>query len=119
MQYGVDLTHALLGRIQQLVETHGGKLILFYAEPRGLVVEKDEVYVLNGRYYRVSKRQYEANLRDMNRGFTIEAIPVTIPDWRVSVEDGHLNAKATNLVISALAERLRADEGLDRSRTGD
>src|SRR5262249_35989897 len=108
MQYGLDLTHALIGRIQDLVNAHHGKLVVFYSSTPEFDSDQDEMYVLNGRFYRVSKRQYEANLHDMNQGFATEVIPVTIENWRVSAEDGHLNQAATDQVMAELAGRLRS-----------
>src|SRR5207247_1692504 len=57
-QYGLDLTHALLRRIQDVVTAHGGELVVFYADTHNFDSEQDEMYILNGKYYRVSKRQW-------------------------------------------------------------
>jgi hypothetical protein len=108
MQYGVDLTHALISRIQDVVTAHHARLVVFYEDTQTFDSENDEIYALNGKYYRVSKRQFEANLKDINSGFDTEVIPVTLKDWRVSPEDGHLNREATDLVMAALAERLKS-----------
>jgi hypothetical protein len=107
MQYGLDLTHALIERIQALVSDHHGQLVVFYTDTHDFDSESDQVYGLNGKFYRVSKRQFQTNWRDVNSGFATEAIPVTLQDWRVSPEDGHLNTHATDVVMSELAERLR------------
>jgi hypothetical protein len=56
----------------------------------------------------VSRRQFDTNWSDVNRGFTTTVIPVTLPDWRVSTEDGHLNARATDQVMAELADWLRS-----------
>jgi hypothetical protein len=66
------------------------------------------VYLLNKKYYRVSKRQFDENWNYINRGLDSEIIPVTVPDWRVGPEDGHLNTRATDQVMSDLAGRLRS-----------
>ena len=108
MQYGLDLSHALLRRIQDLVRVHNGKFIVFYSgPPHSSDSDKDEMFVLNGKFYRVSKRQFKANMHDLNNGVATEIIPVTVQDWRVSDEDGHLNREATDQVMSVLADRLR------------
>jgi hypothetical protein len=107
MQYGLDLTHALTQRISDLVKANGGRLVLMSVDDHPFVSEDDQVYVLNGKYYRVSKRQFEANWREVNRGFDAEVIPVTVEDYRVGPDDGHLNALATEQVMADLARRLR------------
>jgi len=107
MQYGLDLTHALIGRIQQVALANHARLVVFSADAPPETMN-DEVYVLNGKYYRMSERQFGENWRDVNDGFDAETIPVTVRDWRVSAEDGHLNQQATDQVMSELAQRLRA-----------
>jgi hypothetical protein len=108
MQYGVNLTHALTKRIRDMVTAHHGDLVVFQTDTHEFASEDDQVYVLNNKYYRVSKRQYDANWADVNDGFDTEVVSVTVRDWRVSPEDGHLNALATNQVMTELAQRLRS-----------
>jgi hypothetical protein len=107
MQYALDLTRALTERIQELVVAHHGQLVVFHTDTASLDPVTEQVYVLNQKFYRVSKRQLETNRNYVNRGFAAKVIPLTLPDWRVSAEDGHLNTQATDLVMSALAEQLR------------
>jgi hypothetical protein len=107
MQYGLDLTHALTQRIRELVTTNHGRLVVFYVDTHDFVSEDDQVYMLNGKYYRVSKHQFAANWNYVNRGFDVEVIPVVEKDWRVGPDDGHLNAGATDQVMADLARRLR------------
>jgi hypothetical protein len=108
MQYGLDLTHALTRRIEELVTANHGRLVVFYVDTHDFVSDDDQIYVLNGKYYRVSKRQFEANWSYVNRGFDVETIPVVEKDWRVGPDDGHLNARATDQVMADLARRLRS-----------
>ena len=107
MQYGLDLTRALMQRIRELASAKGAGLIILQVDDHTITPEKDGVYVLNGKYYRVSNRQYLSNWDYVNTGFDVEVIPVTAKDWRVGPEDGHLNTQATDQVMSDLAERLR------------
>ena len=65
------------------------------------------MYVLNGKYYRVSKRQFVANWNYINEGFQTDIIPITVKDWRVSPDDAHLNLQANEQVMGDLAKRLR------------
>jgi len=107
MQYGLDLTRALLERIRQTVESRNGRLVLFDIDTHSLASEEDETYGLNGKYYRVSKRQFQENWGYVNQGFDALTIPVTVRDWRVSADDGHLNREATDQVMKDLAYRLK------------
>jgi hypothetical protein len=110
MQYGLDLTRALTQRIQEVVTANHGKLGLFQVEvdDPAFPSENEQVYVLNRKYYRVSRRQLQNNWSYVNRGFDTEIVPVTVKDWRVGPEDGHLNMQATDQAMSVLAERLRS-----------
>ena len=107
MQYGLDLTHALTQRIRDLVAANHGSLVIFQTDIHDFVSEDDQIYVLNKKYYRVSKHQFQANWNYVNNGFDTEIIPVTVKDWRVGPEDGHLNQEATGQVMRDLAKRLR------------
>lgn len=106
-QYGLDLTRALMQRLQEVIASNNGALVVFQAEVPAFESEDDEMFVLNGKYYRVSRRQFQANWDYVNRGFETEIVPVTVKDWRVSPEDGHLNNRATDQVMSDLAQRLQ------------
>jgi hypothetical protein len=110
MQYGLDLTHALTRRIQEVVTANYGKLVLFQVEvdDPAFPSENAQVYVLNRKYYRVSRRQLQDNWSYVNRGFDTETISVTVKDWRVGPEDAHLNTPATEQAMTVLAERLHS-----------
>jgi hypothetical protein len=109
MQYGLDLTRALMKRIEELATSNHSRLVILRAEVQQPTTEEGEqVYLLNNKYYRTSRHQYEDNWRYVNRGFDTELIFVTLKDWRVSPEDGHLNAGAIDHVMAQLAERLRS-----------
>jgi hypothetical protein len=110
MQYGLDLTRALTLRIQELAAANHAKLVVFQASAGndGFASDDDEVYVLNKKYYRVSKRQYLENWNYVNAGFDTETIPVTVKDWRMGPEDAHLNAPATDQVMADLVKRLQS-----------
>jgi hypothetical protein len=106
MEYGLKLTRALTQQIQQVITSHGGKLVVFQVNDHLFTSEDDEIYVLNEKYYCVSKRQFEENWNYINQGFDTNIIPVTVKDWRVGPEDGHLNQQATEQVMRDLAQRL-------------
>jgi len=108
MKYGLDLTRALTERIQELATANRGRLVVFHTDARDLASDGDQVYVLNKKYYRVSKQQFEANWSYVNEGYDAEVIPVRIKEWRVGPENGHLNAPATEQVMAELAARLQS-----------
>jgi hypothetical protein len=107
MEYGLQLTHALVARIQDMTKSKGGELVVLQVEEPADSKPIDGVYVLNGKYYQVSKRQLDENWRTATDGFDREAIPLTVHDWRVSEDDGHLNREANEQVMRDLAQRLR------------
>jgi hypothetical protein len=90
MQYGLDLTRASIGRIQDLVQANHGTLVVFQTQTSEALPKGDQVYVLNDNYYRVSSDQFCANWNSVNQGFETEVIPVTVTDWRVGPTDAHL-----------------------------
>jgi hypothetical protein len=53
--------------------------------------KEEVVYSLNGKYYKISRRQLRTNLAHVNSGTLSFTIPVTVPQWRVGPEDSHLN----------------------------
>jgi hypothetical protein len=106
MEYGLKLTRALIQRIQQVITSHNGKLAVFQVDDHLFDSEDEKTYVLNEKYYRVSKRQFEENWIYINQGFDTYIIPVTVEDWRVGPEDGHLNKQATDQVMRDLAQQL-------------
>ena len=108
MQYGLDLTRALTQRIQELVTANHGRLVILQTDTHDIAQDGEQVYVLNKKYYRTSKGQYQANWSYVNRGFDTEVIPLTVQDWRLGPEDGHLNTQATKQVMTDLADRLRS-----------
>jgi hypothetical protein len=110
MQYGLDLTRALTQRIQEVGTASHAELVVFQveADDPASPSEDEQVYVLNKKYYRVSKRQLQDNWSYVNRGFDTEIIPITVKDWRVGPEDGHLNMQATDQAMSVLAKGLRS-----------
>jgi hypothetical protein len=108
MQYGLDLTRSLMHRIKAAVERQNGTLVVMQAVPPRNPDEPDEaVYVLQGKYFRTSTAQERSNGEYVNNGFLTELVPVTVPDWRISRDDAHLNRDATAQVMADLADRLR------------
>ena len=105
MQYGLDLTRALLQRINKVSSSQGAGLLILQTDGNSLP-QQDEVHVLNGKYYLVSRRQFVANWDYINQGFETDITPLTGNDWRVSPEDAHLNLQANQRVMRDLAKRI-------------
>ena len=105
MQYSIDLTHKLLERIDSLAAVNGASLVLFAtAGPPDPTGDVDEAtYSLNGKFYHVSRDQYQRNVEDYNSGFTFFQIPITVEDWKMGPLNSHLNEHATDQVMQDLA----------------
>jgi hypothetical protein len=108
MEYALQLTRELLVRINGLVNAHQAQLVLFQPVfPSEYYIGSDEeVYRFKDRYYRASARQSEILMQRLNEGFDSLNIPVTIPNWRVSKTDKHLNEAANDQVMRDLARAL-------------
>jgi hypothetical protein len=118
MQYGLDLTRALLHEIADLVSAHGGKFAIFSAvAPPEEVNSREEVYVLNGKYYRTSSTQLKQNLDYKNQDFDCYVVPITLKKWRVGPNDSHLGEHAVDQVMKDLAEQV-ARRALNRQHVG-
>jgi hypothetical protein len=106
MQYGIDLTHKLLEKIEWLTASHGGKFTIFERTVPETQSAQDQVHLLNGFYYKTSSGQFRSNVSDIVAGFDYQLIPVTLEQHRVGPEDGHLNEHATDQVMKDLAQEL-------------
>jgi hypothetical protein len=113
MQYGLDLTRKLLGRIRDTASEHRSSFFIFYAlspdDQRRLKNEEvDDVIVhkRDGLFYRTSFRQTQANMAYADEGFTTFAIPILLETWTVSDKNTHLNCAANDQVMRALAEKI-------------
>ena len=107
MQYGLDLTRALTKRIEEVTKAQNGKLAIFQTDEHSFDSDDDQIYVLNGKYFRVSKHQFEENWKYVNNGFAAQVFPITVKDWRVGPDDGHLNQPANDQVMRDLARWLQ------------
>jgi hypothetical protein len=105
-EYGLALTRSLSKKIEEVVVAQKGRLVVLQIDEHLLKAE-DDMHILNGKYYRVSKRQFQENWRTVNEGLQTVIIDVTEKDWRVGPDDGHLNKKANEQVFRDLAKRLQ------------
>jgi hypothetical protein len=108
MQYGLDLTRALTQRIHDLVIANHGRFVVFQTASHDIAADDEQVYVLNHKYYRTSKQQYQVNWRYVNEGFDMETVRVTVESPRLAADDGHLNASAAAQVMADLGDRLQS-----------
>lgn len=111
-QYGLDLTRALMREIKDLTERRGGRFLAFGVNTlphtmRLLNDLPDEVYKIEGKFYRISVRQYKENVEYLNAGFDYRWVPVTLGPSRVGPEDAHLNEHAVDQVMKDLASVVR------------
>jgi hypothetical protein len=108
MQYGLELTRRLLHEIQSLVSSHNGRFSIFRPDlPWNDTNANEEVYILNGKYYLASAKQFEANMEYLNHEFESYVLPVTVEDWKVGPENRHLNEHATDELMKALANTVK------------
>ena len=107
MQHGLDLTRSLMHRIKAAVERQNGTLVVMQAVPPRNPDEPDEVVRASGERFSTSTAQ-ERQLGIRQQRVSHGAASVTVPDWRISRDDAHLNKDATAQVMADLADRLRA-----------
>jgi hypothetical protein len=108
MQYGLDLTRALMREMEGLATSRGARFIAFAVDnPESEEGRHGEgVHALNGKFYRSSIAQYRENLSYWNEGFDFRLVPVTLQPSKVGPENPHLNEHATDQVMKDLAEGL-------------
>jgi hypothetical protein len=110
MQYGLDLTKALVAEIKSLVNNNKGDFVIFNArvsdEKQKICSTEEVVHLLNGKYYKTSRKQFRDNIEYINANSVSFTVPVTIAKWRVGPEDSHLNEHATDQVMNDLAAQI-------------
>jgi hypothetical protein len=107
MTYGLDLTRRLLQEIERLAVAHSGRFIIFIVNnPEEKRDPEEQVYVLNGKYYRTSERQFEENVAHLQAGFKTVKVAVTLEKWKRGPADSHLNEHANDEAMMRLADVL-------------
>ncbi|MGD2180349.1 hypothetical protein [Lusitaniella coriacea] len=107
MNYGITLTRKLIKAIESEVIENQGKLLIFRPQkPSKDRLLGEQIFVLNDKYYRASQEQFQETIEEINQGFQEVLIPIGIEDYRVSLEDGHLNQNAVDVVMKDLALEL-------------
>lgn len=122
MSYSLTLLHALLERMADETRRQGGRFLSFSVEHvgpcpsspsevlRSVARSKrstwSEVFVLDGRHYRLSREQSDANRRMALGDLPHLELPMNLKDWAVSEADRHLNEGANDQVLGRLARLL-------------
>jgi hypothetical protein len=107
MRYGLELTRRLLQEIERLAVAHSGRFIIFIVNnPEEKRDPEEQVYVLNGKYYRTSERQFEENVAHLQAGFKTVKVAVTLEKWKRGPADSHLNEHANDEAMMRLADVL-------------
>jgi hypothetical protein len=116
MQYGLDLTNALLHEIDRAAHDHGAGFLIFWitnrphpasapataSAPSAARYADAAVYVLNGRYYRSSPQQRRDNIARMTRGLPAFHVTHDVKDWKAP--DGHLNETAVDAAMKNVTQ---------------
>ncbi|MBI1371865.1 MAG: hypothetical protein GC159_03775 [Phycisphaera sp.] len=126
--YGVELTHRLIQEIQRTAKSHDSRYAAFEVRTKtswlaGQPLHMEPVvYEVDGKKYRFSFAQQFANTEKMNTGLPFLKVPCDVDDWRIALEDTHLNGPALINTMEHLADQLIADglvpateRGADRS----
>jgi hypothetical protein len=118
MEYSIQLTRHLLGRMQETAAEHGAKFLMIDAQhpwqlfgdsPSAAVRtvaqtwrEGEKTYAYEGRSYKTSRAQYEENLRDLTEGFPFHLVVLTMADCTVNKEDMHFNDFANDIIAESI-----------------
>ncbi len=109
MEYGINLTTALLQEIENLSADNQAKFVTFYKAIFNTTNECDanKVYhSLNDKYYLTTKMQFDANMQSLIKEKKAIHIPVRVYPWMVSPTDAHLNNKANDALMMDLSIKL-------------
>lgn len=107
-RYGIALTQALFERVRQMAEKHGIKVVFFYRdEYPELPTDTTVTIIKQGKgYFTLSKKEYNQNIELLMRPVNAIQVPLLEEDWRISPNDGHLNAHANAQVMKTLVDSL-------------
>lgn len=108
MQYGLDLTRALLKEIEQLCKKNNSKFLIFDKRMGGTIESSSIKIQKKGEvFYRSDLFQQTKNKNYVNQGFTSFEIKINTEEWRCSPTDGHLNPNAIRELMIKLVKNMR------------
>ncbi len=108
--YGIMLTNLLNKEIQKTCKENGANYYGIDREekPGSYSFNGENVLERNGKYYKISYKTINENTDKIMEGLPFIKLPLSVKDWRVSEDNGHLNKAANMQVISELADSLIA-----------
>ena len=107
-RYGIALTQALFQKVEQKAQVSGAKTIFFYRdEYPELPTDTTITIIKQGKgYFTLSKKEYNRNIELLMHPINAIQVPLLEKDWRISPDDGHLNAHANAQVMKTLVDSL-------------
>jgi len=107
VQYGLDLTRALLLQMENLCARSGAQFIVFSTDVSHLYLGEDPQYQrFRGRVYKISRRQLIENFEYLIKGFQTIVVPIRIREWAVGPTNRHLNDAGVADVMEGLATQI-------------
>jgi hypothetical protein len=105
MQYGIDLMQKLLSKMKELTEANNSQFIVFKEENQETLdyVKDKRTHFLNGKYYILTLKQYQDNLKDLFRNYEFYNIPLKMDNYTMSEDNRHLNLEANNKLMEELS----------------
>ena len=106
MLYGCKLVNMLLTKMQQEINSNGGKFVSFYVEYEGFA--QDEYWYIKplGKAMRLTDAAYKRNVARCMDGIKSFPIRIETKDRHVSADDLHLNLKGNTEAMQKLADYL-------------
>lgn len=117
VDYGIQLTRALITEIEAESNSHGASLVLFRTSDTkklSQLAEPDRYFWTDDGVYHFSREQYDKSVAEITDGFVSLSVPVTFEPAAVGPTDSHLNEHATAQVMKDLGNLLVDEEWVRR-----
>ncbi len=106
MEYGIQLTRALVAEIQSLAVANKADFRLLLVKPVESPGKTEGVLSVRGRWFRYSSQQEQVNVAGIIDGFPCLNVSVDTPKWMLAPDDPHLNERANDRAMELLASLL-------------
>ncbi|MFO0886583.1 MAG: hypothetical protein U0894_20780 [Pirellulales bacterium] len=111
LQYGIDLTHALLRKIEAVCAENGANFCVMYADvgasdDNRRFSDSTKYFEYRGKAYGFSGNARQARLEEVTAGLSTVHVSFSMPGTRVSKTDAHLSTAANQLLMDRVAEEL-------------